>query len=497
MVMKILNKLDVNKSAGPDGITTRLLKTCKEALVKPLTIIFKRSLETGIVPIAWKEANVSPLFKKGVKTNPLNYRPVSLTSVVGKIFETLIRDALVSHATENAIIKIQQHGFMKKKSTLTNLLEYLEALTKANDKHIPVDINYLDCRKAFDTVPHLRLIEKLKTLGVQGNIIEWITNFLLNRRQRVSIRGSISEWLPVDSGVPQGSVLGPILFLFYINDLVEGLECPILLFADDAKIYKEIKSQDDIDMLTRDMLKIENWSKKWLLTFNEEKCATMHVGKQNQKENYVLNNKILNKTVLEKDLGVFVSCDLKPSQHVAKVAAKANKIIGLVKKNFDYLDADTIMSIHCTIIRPILEYAVQSWCPYLAKDIDELEKIQHRITKLVPGLQDLSYEDRCKHLKLPTLSLRRQRGDLIEVYKILRGHEGSDYTKFFKLRNSNTRGHNWKLEKREQHKSLQRGGWFAIRVVNPWNNLPAHVVDAPTIATFKTRLDKYLGLNPN
>ncbi len=161
---------------------------------------------------------------------------------------------------------------------------------------------------------------------------------------------------------------------------MEGLECPILLFADDAKIYKEIKAQDDIDMLTRDMLKIENWSKKWLLTFNEEKCATMHVGKQNQKENYVLNNKILNKTVLEKDLGVFVSCDLKPSQHVAKVAAKANKIIGLVKKNFDYLDADTIMSIHCTIIRPILEYAVQIWCPYLAKDIDELEKIQHRIT---------------------------------------------------------------------------------------------------------------------
>ena len=360
-----------------------------------------------------------------------------------------------------------------------------------------MEVNYLDCRKAFDTVPHLRLIEKLQTLGVRGNILEWIKNFLLNRRQRVSIRGNTSSWLPVDSGVPQGSVLGPILFLFYINDLVDGLECPVLLFADDAKIYKEIRSQEDIDMLTRDMLKIEEWSKKWLLTFNEDKCSTMHIGKDNQKTDYVLNNKTLNKTTLEKDLGVFVSNDLKPSQHVAKVTARANGIIGLVKKNFDYLDAETILSIHCTMIRPILEYAVQSWCPYLQKDIDELEKIQHRITKLVPGFQDLPYEERCRRLKLPSLEDRWQRGDLIEVYKILRGHEGSKYTKFFKLSENTTRGHKWKLDKREHHKSLLRGGWFAIRVINPWNDLPAHVVEAPSIAAFKARLDKHLGfLNP-
>ena len=189
-VMKILSKLDVNKSAGPDGVTNRLLNNCREELVGPLTKIFRRSIDTGEVPIAWKEANVSPLFKKGVKTNPLNYRPVSLTSVVGKVFETLIRDALVKHVTENAIIKIQQHGFMKKKSTLTNLLEYLEVLTKAKDDHLSVDVNYLDCRKAFDTVPHRRLIAKLEALGVEGNVLSWISSFLLNRRQRVSIRGS-------------------------------------------------------------------------------------------------------------------------------------------------------------------------------------------------------------------------------------------------------------------------------------------------------------------
>ena len=143
---------------------------------------------------------------------------------------------------------------------------------------IPVDVNYLDCHKAFDTVPHLRLLAKLEGLGIQGNILRWISGFLINRRQRVGIRGSFSEWLPVDSGVPQGSVLGPILFLFYINDLVDGLECPILLFADDAKIYMEIRTPDDVNALQRDMEKIQEWSNKWLLVFNDEKCSTVHIG---------------------------------------------------------------------------------------------------------------------------------------------------------------------------------------------------------------------------
>ena len=491
-VHKILLKLDVSKSAGPDGITTKLLKECSEYLVVPLTMIFRKSLETGDVPLAWREANVCPIYKKGTKTNPLNYRPVSLTSVVGKVFETLIRDALVKHATENTIIKLQQHGFMKKKSTLTNLLEYLEALTKAKSDKIPVDINYLDCSKAFDTVPHRRLITKLEALGVQGNILRWIKGFLTDRRQRVNIRGSYSNWLSVDSGVPQGSVLGPVLFLFYINDLVDGLECPILLFADDAKIFKEIRSPEDVAALTRDMKKIQEWSEKWLLTFNEEKCATMHIGLHNQKQDYILNNKALKKSDLEKDLGVLVSNDLKPSKHVAAVALKANRVVGIIKKNFEYLDKETIISLHCTLVRPILEYAVQSWCPYLAKDIDELEKVQHRITKLVPGLEDLPYEDRCKELKLPTLKERRLRGDLIEVYKILRGFEGTDYTKFFKIRHSNTRGHQWKLEKKEHSGGLERGGWFSIRVINPWNKLPPKVVNAPSIKAFKKELDEYL-----
>ena len=166
----------------------------------------------------------------------------------------------------------------------------------------------------------------------------------------------------MDSGVPQGSVLGPILFLFYINDLVDGLECPILLFADDAKIFKLIRTPEDVRALQRDMLKVQEWSNKWLLVFNDEKCSTMHIEYNNQKADYTLNGKPLKKTEVEKDLGVLISNDLKPSKHFAEVAARANNIVGLIKRNFDYLDAETVVTLHCTLIRPILEYAVQSWC---------------------------------------------------------------------------------------------------------------------------------------
>ena len=157
----------------------------------------------------------------------------------------------------------------------------MEILTEAVENQIPVDVNYLDCRKAFDTVPHERLLRKLEAYGIRGKILQWIRAFLSGREQFVEIRGTKSDKLSLTSGVPQGSVLGPVLFLIYIDDLVNELECPVLLFADDAKIFKEIRSQDDIEAMQRDLRRLENWSEKWLLDFNAEKCATMHIGHRN------------------------------------------------------------------------------------------------------------------------------------------------------------------------------------------------------------------------
>ena len=222
-----------------------------------------------------------PIFKKGDKLNPLHYRPVSLTCVLCKICEIIIRRELVRHLEENQLIHDSQHGFRSGRSTLTNQLTYLEHLTSAVDQQIPVDINYLDCRKAFDTVPHARLLKKLEGYGVRGNILQWIRSFLSGREQYVEIRGTRSDRLRVTSGVPQGSVLGPVLFLVYINDLVNEMECSALLFADDAKIYRNISSEDDIASMQRDVRRLEEWSRKWLLDFNIDKCITLHVGHRN------------------------------------------------------------------------------------------------------------------------------------------------------------------------------------------------------------------------
>ena len=370
-------------------------------------------------------------------------------------------------------------------------MEYLEVLTKAVDQQVPVDVNYLDCRKAFDTVPHRRLLAKLYGCGIRGNVLEWIRDFLADRKQFVEVRGKHSTHLTVSSGVPQGSVLGPVLFLIFVNDLVEELECPALMFADDAKIFVRINSDDDIQAMKRDLHKLENWSDKWLLEFNPDKCTTMHIGHRNPEISYQLNGREIKSTEGERDLGVLIAKDLKPAQHIGKIVAKANRIVGLIKRNFTYMDTDMCCTLYCSLVRPHLEYAVQAWSPYFQKDIDELEKVQRRMTKLVPDLKNLPYETRCERLGITTLQKRRLRGDLIEVYKIIHGFENVNVNDYFEFNTGSTRTNTYKLRKREHIRTVTRANAFSIRVVNPWNDLPEYVVSAPSIGAFKSRLDKH------
>ena len=444
----------------------------------------------GMVPALWVVAKVCPVYKKGDKADPLNYRPVSLTCVICKICEILIRNAIVAHFEENDLLNDSQHGFRQRRSTLTNLLVYMEALTMAVDQHIPVDVNYLDCRKAFDTVPHKRLLLKLKAYGIRGKLLSWIEDFLSDRTQVVEIRGEISESLAVTSGVPQGSVLGPVLFLVYINDLVNNLECFTLLFADDAKIYREIKSEEDIKAMERDLIRLQEWSAKWLLTFNVDKCATLHIGHRNPNVEYQMNGETIKSSDVEKDLGVYVSKDLKQSHHIGTVVKKANRMVGLIKRNFECLDKEMCRVLYCSLVRPHLEYAMHSWCPYYRKDIEEIEKVQRRMTRLVPEFIGLDYEERCKQLDITPLEKRRQRGDLIETYKILSGMENINSEIFFEIHDTATRSNTRKLRKRGHWNTLVRANTFSVRVVNNWNSLPEEVVTAPSISTFKSRLDQ-------
>ncbi|MGH0165001.1 UNVERIFIED_CONTAM: hypothetical protein FKN15_076607, partial [Acipenser sinensis] len=231
------------KSPGPDEILPIVLKEMKEVIYKPLTKIMQQSLDTGVVPTDWKIANVIPIHKKGDKTEPGNYRPISLTSIICKLMETIIRSKMENYLYGNNILGDSQHGFRKGRSCLTNLLDFFEDATLKTDNCKAYDMVYLDFQKAFDKVPHKRLILKLNAVGIQGNAMTWIREWLTCRKQKVLIRGETSKWSEVTSGVPQGTVLGPLLFLIYINDLDSGIVSKLVTFADDTKMTPVRDSQ--------------------------------------------------------------------------------------------------------------------------------------------------------------------------------------------------------------------------------------------------------------
>ena len=492
VVANKINNMKENKSPGIDGIAPKILKETVEQICTPLAHVFNMSLQEGIVPLEWKEANIIPLFKKGSRNKSVNYRPVSLTSVICKVLETIIRDHMMDFLIKHKLINPSQHGFLKARSCLTNLLCFFEEITKWADEGSPVDVIYLDFQKAFDKVPHQRLILKLKSHGMGNSIINWIEQWLKDRRQRVVVDGEVSSWKPVLSGVPQGSVLGPILFLIYINDLEEGVTGNILKFADDTKLFRKVKEIGDKKKLQDDIDKLVKWSEKWQMSFNFGKCKCLHTGSGNTGVNYEMGGTILSKTVKEKDLGVTMNANMKVSEQCRIAASKGNQVLGMIRRNITYKEKSLIIPLYKAIVRPHLEYCIQAWNPYLRKDVDMLEKIQRRATKLIPGLRDLTYEERLNECGLTTLETRRLRGDQIEVFKILNGYENIDYNIFFEIKESKiTRGHNYTLVKKQSRLDVRKYS-FSQRTINVWNNLSTDCVQASSVNMFKNKIDKYL-----
>ncbi len=283
-VKKKIRALRTDGASGPDGIGPRVLQELQDELAPALAVVFTKSLNEGVVPKDWLEANVTPIYKKRTKCLPGNYRPVSLTSVSCRVMESILREKITEHLAKNKLIKGSQHGFMKDRSCVSNLLEFLEKATTVVDEGEGFDIIYLDFAKAFDKVPKERLLRKVRAHGVRGRVLEWIRSWLSGRKQRVVLNGKFSSWLEVLSGVPQGSVLGPLLFVIFINvmdDTVEHLTSILRKFADNTKLGKKVRTDRERQELQEALDKLYHWADRWGMEFNVSKCKVMHMGHAN------------------------------------------------------------------------------------------------------------------------------------------------------------------------------------------------------------------------
>ena len=467
-----------------------LLKPLAEVLAPPLTRLFKTSMDDRRLPQSWKMAQIVPIHKDGSREEVGNYRPVSLTSTILKVMERIICRQIANFLTDCGIISNSQHGFRSKRSCTTNLLSFLDEITRRLDRGEDVEVAYLDFRKAFDSVNHRLLIHKLRIYGINTILIDWITEFLRDRSFYVEVEGKRSSTGRAVSGVPQGSVIGPLLFLIYINDLTQVLRNPHFMFADDIKIVGESREGNT----QHDLNEINQWCEKWELPLNKHKCKQLVNTELNNSPRKIgegANRMDMVKTTVVKDLGVLITADFKPHRRCLEAAKRANRALSQLQRTVISRKREILLPLYKAYVRPHLEYAIQAWHPSQVRDKTVLEKVQRRFTRMFPELRGQAYEERLRSLDLFSLERRRIRGDLIETFKILKGMTELGQVELFERnRDERLRGHEYKLIKQRVN-TATRANYFSQRVINQWNNLPATVVEAQTLSTFKLRLDAH------
>ena len=473
-----------------------MLKELADFISVPIAILLNKTIQEGEIPDDWKKANVSAIFKKGAKGLAENYRPISLTSLVCKLMETFVKDAILTHLLENNLLSPKQFGFLSGRCTTTQLLNYLDKCMGKMVNGEVVDCIYLDFAKAFDTVPHKRLLNKLKAYGITGAMLTWIQAFLTGRTHTVVVNGVSSETNAVISGIPQGSVLGPILFIVYINDILDNIKSDGFLFADDTKILRSIRTKDDAVALQSDIDALEEWSNKWLLRFNPKKCHVLSLGKI-ENTMYTMRYQVygseMEHVFEEKDLGVIVDSQLTFEEHITAKVKVANAMVGLIRRSFSFLSCHLFRKLYLALVRPHLEYAQVVWSPHTKKLINMIENVQIRATKLVDGLSNLDYPARLQKLNLPTLKHRRERGAMIEMYKHFNLYSRETLSEAFQPRERFTRPHNQQLIERAPKDGTTgvQTNSFYYRNARTWNELPADVVNAVSLNSFKNKLDTH------
>lgn len=419
-IVKLVKELKAGKAPGPDGLTPAMLKISPDVTSECLALIMNRSFQTGQVPKAWKQSNIIPIHKGGPKELG-NYRPISLTSIPCKITEHMVVKEL--NCQLDKILSTSQHGFRAGLSCETQLVLTYHDICKNVDQGRTVHGLVLDFRKAFDMVPHGLIIKKLQMDSFNNHIVSWISNFLTARTQRVIVKGQVSSQSPVTSGVPQGSVIGPKLFLLYINDLPQCIKSNVSLFADDTFIYRVVNSQEDVKALQKDIQAVERWSDEWLMPFNAGKTQVICFGKTKitMPAQYSLGGSIIQEVQSVKYLGVIFSSNLSFGEHITGKIKKAMQTLGLLKRALWNMPRKTKLTAYKALCRPILEYAAVVWDPHVKKNSYSSEMVQNRAIRFIAGMKgrDESITEARNLLSLDSLEHRRKQARLRLINKML------------------------------------------------------------------------------
>ena len=501
-VLQVLLSLDTRSSAGADNIHPMFLKSCASQVAYPLHKIFCLSLVEKKLPEYWKTSRVTPIFKKGSRYVPLNYRPVCLTSVSCKCLERLIARELNEYLEANNILSEHQFGFRAGRATSDQMILVYDSISKWLDEGYVTDLILFDFSKAFDIVSHSILLTKLDQLGVDRGLIAWIEAFLVGRTMSVAIRDVLSNPRSVTSGVPQGSVLGPILFLLFVNHIAAHLSCHFKIFADDLKLYMNV-SEPDIahhsDCVKRcqdDISTLYSTAESWGLRFNKEKCVVIRFQRKFHTlppPSYHIDNVQIRVVDSHTDLGVIVDSSLKFHEHIQRTAQKAGGLAQNLLKSTVCRSPEFMTTIFSSHVRPIMEYCSVIWHTGYIGDLRILESVQRRWTKRIDGMTQLDYGSRLRSLNMYSVSGRLLRADMIYCWKLFNGQCCVPPSALFSpAPQGGTRGHPFKVGHVRVQTDVRRR-YFSVRCIDQWNGLPRNVVMEQDYKTFKNKLAAALG----
>ena len=495
-VLKLLLNINEHKATGPDEIPGRLLKICANELADSFTLLFQTSLNQGSIPSDWRKARIVPVFKKGDKGKVENYRPISLVSISCKILEHIVHSSIMDHLDKLNYLNDAQHGFRQRRSCESQLITTLRDFSNCLNDHKQIDAILLDFSKAFDKVDHRLLLSKLHQAGIRNSLLSWMESFLLNRTQTVAVDGIESSPSPVLSGVPQGTTLGPLLFLIYINDISKNLSpnTKIRLFADDSLLYRTISSPSDSAQLQKDLDTLQLWETSNKMEFHPGKCLTLRITNKQKPilSDYFIHSTKLSLTDSAKYLGVTIDSKLSWSAHINNIQSKANSTLAFLRRNLHSCPRPVKETCYKTFVRPILEYGGCVWDPHQQNQIDQIERVQKRAARFVTGNHELIHgntEKNMKSLGWDSLEERRARSKLTTLYKARTGAISIPIEDLI-ISNTRTRqSSNYFIPYSSVNSHLHS---FYPSTIRLWNSIPPDTQSAVSIESFKGSIGKII-----